>query len=57
MLRYSRGDAQNGYSVTAMAYRNRWNATDQVPQRAVRDGLIDRFGTIDASVSRTDTKR
>ena len=49
MLRYSRGDAQNGYSVTAMAYRNRWNATDQVPQRAVRDGLIDRFGTIDAS--------
>lgn len=49
MLRYSRGDAQNGYSVTAMAYRNRWNATDQVPQRAVRDGLIGRFGTLDAS--------
>ena len=49
MLRYSRGDAQNGYSVTAMAYRNRWNATDQVPRRAVRDGLIGRFGTIDPS--------
>jgi len=49
MLRYSRGDAQNGYSVTAMAYRNRWNATDQVPQRAVRDGLIGRFGTLDPS--------
>jgi hypothetical protein len=49
MLRYSRGDAQNGYSVTAMAYRNRWNATDQVPQRAVDSGLIGRFGGIDAS--------
>ena len=49
MLRYSQGDAQNGYSVTAMAYRNRWNATDQVPQRAVDSGLIGRFGGIDAS--------
>ncbi|MEO5935106.1 MAG: TonB-dependent receptor, partial [Duganella sp.] len=49
VLRYSHGDAQDGYSVTAMAYRNRWNATDQVPQRAVRDGLIGRFGTLDAS--------
>jgi outer membrane receptor protein involved in Fe transport len=49
MLRYSRGDAQNGYNVTAMAYRNRWNATDQVPQRAVESGLIGRFGGLDAS--------
>ncbi len=49
MLRYSHGDVQNGYGVTAMAYRNRWNATDQVPQRAVRDGLIDRFGALDAT--------
>jgi hypothetical protein len=47
-LRYSHGDAQNGYS-TAMAYRNRWNATDQVPLRAVQSGLIDRFGGIDPS--------
>nr|WP_315258496.1 TonB-dependent receptor [uncultured Duganella sp.] len=49
MLRYSHGDAQDGYSITAMAYRNRWNATDQVPQRAVQQGLIDRFGGVDAS--------
>ncbi|SHM91893.1 Outer membrane receptor proteins, mostly Fe transport [Duganella sacchari] len=48
-LRYSHGDAQNGYSITAMAYRNRWNATDQVPLRAVQSGLIDRFGGIDPS--------
>jgi hypothetical protein len=46
-LRYSTGDAQQGYSVTAMAYRNRWNATDQVPLRAVQEGLIDRYGNLD----------
>jgi len=48
-LRYSSGDAQQGYSITAMAYRNRWNATDQVPLRAVEQGLIGRYGGIDAS--------
>jgi hypothetical protein len=48
-LRYSSGDAQQGYSVTAMAYRNRWNATDQVPLRAVEQGLIGRYGGIDPS--------
>ena len=48
-LRYSNGDAQRGYSITAMAYSNRWNATDQVPQRAVQAGQLDRFGGIDPS--------
>ncbi|KQQ40102.1 TonB-denpendent receptor [Duganella sp. Leaf126] len=49
LLRYSSGDEQRGYNITAMAYRNRWNATDQVPLRAVQQGVIDRFGAIDAS--------
>ena len=49
VLRYSTGTADQGYSVTAMAYRNRWNATDQVPLRAVESGLIGRYGTLDAS--------
>jgi hypothetical protein len=48
-LRYSSGDAQEGYSITAMAYRNRWHATDQVPQRTVQSGQLDRFGGIDPS--------
>lgn len=47
VVRYSQGDAGNGFSITGMGYRSRWNSTDQVPQRAVNDGLIDRFGTID----------
>lgn len=36
-------------SVSAMAYRNRWDSTDQVPQRAIDDGRISRFGYIDPS--------
>ncbi|WP_296305685.1 TonB-dependent receptor [Pseudomonas sp.] len=47
VLRYSRGDAANGLDVTAMAYRGRWNATDQIPARAVASGALSRFGTID----------
>src|SRR5205823_5588391 len=47
VVRYSRGDAVNGLSVTGMGYRATWNATDQVPQRAIDAGLIDRFGALD----------
>jgi outer membrane cobalamin receptor len=47
VLRYSQGYANNGFSVTAMAYRGKWNATDQVPQRAVDAGTLGRFDAID----------
>ncbi|MDB5961740.1 MAG: TonB-denpendent receptor, partial [Massilia sp.] len=47
VLRYSRGYANNGWSVTAMAYRGRWNATDQIPRRAVDNGSLGRFDAID----------
>ncbi|MDB5414837.1 MAG: TonB-dependent receptor, partial [Rubritepida sp.] len=49
LARYSQGGAAEGFSVTAMAYSGRWNATDQVPERAVSSGLIGRFGTLDAT--------
>ena len=47
VVRYSQGDTVNGFSVTGMAYDGRWFASDQVPARAVTDGTLDRFGTID----------
>jgi hypothetical protein len=47
VLRYSRGYANNGWSVTAMAYHGRWNSTDQIPERAVEDGRIGRFDLVD----------
>jgi outer membrane cobalamin receptor len=49
MLRYSRGYANNGWSVTAMAYRGDWNATDQIPLRALEDGRLGRFDAVDGS--------
>src|SRR5262245_21820699 len=47
VLRYSLGDARNGFAVTAMGYASRWNATDQVAERAVDEGVIGRFGNLD----------
>ena len=46
-LRYSRGNHADGFSVTGMAYKAEWDSTDQIPQRAVYSGSIDRFGAID----------
>jgi hypothetical protein len=47
VLRWSLGDAQNAFAVTAMGYRSTWNATDQIPERAVSAGAIPRFGGVD----------
>ncbi|TYL95693.1 TonB-dependent receptor plug domain-containing protein [Bradyrhizobium rifense] len=49
LLRYSQGTATDGVSVTGMAYTNKWNSTDQVPQRAITSGFLDRFGSEDPS--------
>jgi hypothetical protein len=49
VLRYTQGTADNGFNVTAMGYYANWGATDQIPQRAVDAGLIDRFGAIDTT--------
>jgi TonB-dependent receptor-like protein len=46
VLRYRNGTSSDYFTVTAMAYSGRWNATDQVPERAVESGLIDRFGSL-----------
>jgi outer membrane receptor protein involved in Fe transport len=49
LVRYSQGTATDGVSVTGMAYANTWNSTDQVPQRAIASGFLDRFGSEDPS--------
>ena len=43
------GDSKNGYSLTSILYNNDWNATDQIPQRALNQGSMNRFDTVDAS--------
>ena len=47
VLRYSQGTQANGFNITGMAYSARWNATDQIPKRAVDSGRLSRFGSID----------
>jgi hypothetical protein len=47
VLRYSRGDNRNGFSLTGMGYWADWDSTDQVAARAVTSGLIPRFGFLD----------
>lgn len=49
VLRYAVGDAANGFDVTAMAYHNIWRSTDQVPDRAIAEGIIGRYGEIDTT--------
>ena len=49
VLRYALGDGATRQSLTLMAYQSRWRSTDQVPQRAVDQGLIGRFGSLDPS--------
>jgi hypothetical protein len=47
VLRYSQGNTRNGLSLTFLGFSNHWHSTDQIPQRAVDAGLIDRFGFIE----------
>src|SRR5262249_13977439 len=47
LLRYSGGGEGAAWALTAMGYQTRCDSTDQVPARAVSEGLISRYGAID----------
>ena len=47
VLRYNQEQDDTGWSVTFMGYKAKWNATDQIAQRAVNSGVINRFEAID----------
>ncbi|HUM01409.1 MAG TPA: TonB-dependent receptor [Thermoanaerobaculia bacterium] len=47
VLGWSRGDSRNGFQLLALAYAGTWDSTDQIPLRAVDEGLISRWGAID----------
>ena len=50
ILKYSTDVAGGRGAITMLGYRNSWNSPDQIPQRAVDQGLIDAFGSIDTTV-------
>ena len=45
------GDYQSG--LTLMGYKGEWDATDQIPERAISSGLIDEEGFIDPDLGGT----
>lgn len=49
LLRYSRDVRDGRLQLGLMGYRNRWNAPDQIPRRAVERGLISPLGQLDPS--------
>jgi hypothetical protein len=49
LLRYSVGDEHDGYSITGSYYHDLWNATTDQPERAMTEGLISRFGSLNPS--------
>jgi hypothetical protein len=44
IVSYSRGDDANGFSITARAYRGKWNSSDQIAADAVP--LVGLFGSL-----------
>ena len=56
VLRYSQGTATDGFTLSAMAYSNGWNSTDQVAQRAIDQSVIGRFGTLDPTDGGTSSR-
>ncbi len=49
LVKYHQRTTLGSWSISASAYDNTWNATDQIPLRAVQNGTLARFATIDDS--------
>ncbi len=47
LLRYNRDYGNHSWRVTAMATHADWRATDQIPGRAFKQGVVGRFGALD----------
>lgn len=50
LLSYTIPTEGGGLTLKAMAYDATWDSADQIPQRAVEDGLIDDFGSLDTDL-------
>ena len=50
MARWTGSSDGIDFGVTAMFYDATWNSADQIPQRAVDQGLIDPYGSLDKTL-------
>lgn len=57
MLKYNYNYGNgNKFTVTASHFQSKWDASGQIPQRAVDAGIISRFGAIDATEGGTTSR-
>ena len=49
-LKHIWGDKGNQFSLNFMAYDNSWNSADQIPERAVEQGIISDLGSLDTTL-------
>lgn len=49
LVSFSKDHENLHYKITAMAYNGTWDATNHVPLRAIDNGTIGRYGTLDPS--------
>mgnify|MGYP002622221143 CR=1 FL=1 len=50
IIRWHTGDEENFLNLTFLGSHGEWTSTDQVPERAISMGMIDRLGFIDPAV-------
>lgn len=50
LLRWSGESGALDYGVMAMYFDSTWNSADQIPERAVEQGLIDPYGSLDRTL-------
>ncbi len=55
-LKYFNQAGEDSWSLTGMAYAADWDSTDQIPDRLIDNGSIDRLGNVDDTVG-GDTSR
>src|SRR6185369_3269470 len=49
VLRLTSGTAANGFALTGLLYQADWTATEHVPERAITNGEIGRYGSLSAN--------
>ncbi len=56
IARYSAQRGTSRFSLLGLAYHNTWDASDQIPLRAVSDGSLDRFAQVDSTLGGVSTR-
>ena len=56
LLRYAGKAFDGDISLTVMAYDNTWNSPDQIPNRAVSQGLISQYGSLDTTLGGSSSR-